>query len=379
MEGRPIHLFILRHSKSCSNYMRQMAGSEDRAHPLVRASQDILDPALSAVGRSMVEHYRPTLNQRLKAAGFDVDAATIGCSGLKRARETAQLLFPGRTVHHLPHIKEHGNIPENTPTNTKRCRPDWRAFLRHIAALPSSQFAVVGHGSFLKSEVWRSLSKKPHDRFHNLDGLLITAILTQDGDLLHPHIEEFKYRPPSYISGAADKCSREIEHKIVTHCKMQRMTKKWKQGRRQSKKQRGGSCLQQRNADSLAQIGGGVNMPLAYFQDGAQMRGTYAEPTGVGLAATSGSWVREALTQTGGARRHATSVRTVRAQSAKRKAQQGGFSPSIMGSFIANGSQLLPAAGYMGYRMFEKAKTRKGRRSGYRDRRERRSRRGDRN
>lgn len=351
MEGRPIHLFILRHSKSCSNYMRQMAGSEDRAHPLVRASQDILDPALSAVGRSMVEHYRPTLNQRLKAAGFDVDAATIGCSGLKRARETAQLLFPGRTVHHLPHIKEHGNIPENTPTNTKRCRPDWRAFLRHIAALPSSQLAVVGHGSFLKSEVWRSLSKKPHDRFHNLDGILITAVLTQDGDMLHPHIEEFKYRPPSYISGAADKCSREIEHKIVTHCKMQRMTKKWKQGRRQSKKQRGGS---------RRQTGGGVNMPLAYFQDGAQMRGTYAEPTGTGLAATSGSWVREALTQTGGF---------------KRKAQQGGFSPSVMGSFLANGSQLLPAAGYMGYRMFEKAKTRKGRRG----HRERRTRRGDRN
>jgi hypothetical protein len=329
--------------------MRQMAGSEDIAHPLVRASQDILDPSLSAVGRSMVEHYKPTLYQRLRSAGFDVDAAMIGCSGLRRARETAQLLFPGRTVHHLPHIKEHGDIPENTPMATKRCRPDWRAFLRHIAALQSSQFAVVGHGSFLKSEVWRSLCKKPHGRFHNLDGLLITAILTKDGDILHPHIEEFKYQPPAYISGAADQCSVAVERKISEHSKMKRVTKKWKRSRRQSKSQRGG-C----NCGGLHQTGGGVNMPLAYFLDGAQMRGTYADPTGTGLAATSGSWVREALNQTGGKR----SV----------QAQHGGFSPSVMGSFLANGSQLIPAAGYMGYRMFEKAKTRKGRR-GHRTRR----------
>lgn len=116
--------------------------------------------------------------------------------------------------------------------------------------------------------------------------------------------------------------------------------------------------MQQRNADSLAQIGGGVNMPLAYFLDGAQMNGTYPEPTGTGLAATSNSWVRAPLSQTGGRR-------------GTRK-QQGGFSPSIMGSFVANGARLIPAAGYMGYRMFEKAsKTRKGRRGHRATRRDR--------
>ncbi len=77
-------------------------------------------------------------------------------------------------------------------------------------------------------------------------------------------------------------------------------------------------------------------MPLAFYQDGAQMRGTYAEPTGTGLATTNNNWVRPALSQT------------------------GGFSPSVMGSFLVNGARLLPAAGYMGYRMFQKAKTQKG-------------------
>jgi hypothetical protein len=331
MEGRPIHLFVLRHSKSCSNYMRQLAGTQDRRNPLVRASQELLDPALSAIGRRMAEHYRPTLHKRLSAAGFNIEAATIGCSGLRRARETAQILFPGRNVQHLPHIKEHGNIPENTPSLSKRCRPDWHGFLRHIYSMSVSQLAVVGHGSFLKQEIWGSVSKEPHGRFCNLDGMLISAILTKEGVLMNPQVTELKYTPPAYIKHAADQCSRAVERKIAAHSKMKRVTKKWKSSRRYSRKQCGGS---------LAQIGGGVNMPLAYFQDGAQMRGTYAEPTGTDLAGTSNTWVRAPLSQTGGRR------------TAK---QRGGFPPSVMGSFLVNGSHLVPAAGYMGYRMFEKA------------------------
>jgi broad specificity phosphatase PhoE len=340
--GRPIHLFVIRHSKSCSNYMRQLAGTHDRRNPLVRASQEILDPALSAVGRQMAEHYRPTLQKRLEEAGFNIEAATIGCSGLRRARETAQLLFPGHNVQHMPHIKEYGNIPENTPLVAKRCRPDWHEFLRYVYNTSISQLAVVGHGSFLGKGIWKSVSKEPHARFSNLDGILISAILTEDGQFMNPQVTEFKYKPPAYISGAADQCSAAVESKIAKHSKMKRVTKKWKRSRRQLKSQRGG----------------GVNMPLAYFQDGAQMNGTYPEPTGTGLVATSNSWVRAALNQTGGRR-------------GTRK-QQGGFSPSIMGSFVANGSRLIPAAGYMGYRMFEKAgKTRKGRRGHRATRRDR--------
>jgi hypothetical protein len=86
------------------------------------------------------------------------------------------------------------------------------------------------------------------------------------------------------------------------------------------------------------QQGGGVNMPLAYFQDGAQMRGTEGSETGVGLAGMSSGFVREALTQTGGKRRS--------------RRQQGGFSPSVMGAFAANGARLLPLAAYMGYKMY---------------------------
>ncbi len=99
-------------------------------------------------------------------------------------------------------------------------------------------------------------------------------------------------------------------------------------------------------------------MPLAFYQDGAQMRGTYAEPTGTGLAASNNNWARAPLSQTGGS-----------------KQQQGGFSPSVMGSFLANGARLLPAAGYMGYRMFQKAKTLKGGRWGHRATRRSRNRR----
>lgn len=219
MKGKPIHLFVIRHSKSCSNYMRQVAGTEHRNHPLVKASQQLLDPTLSSVGKKMAIHYRPTLHQRLKDAGFDINKAIIGYSGLRRARETAQLLFPERrdAIHHLPHIKEHGNIPENTPAVARRCRPDWTAFLKHIYTMPNSQFAVVGHGSFLKSEAWTSISNKPHGRFSNLDGFLVTCILTEDGKILHPHVEEFKYQPPTYIKDAVDKCSAHIDRIVKKH------------------------------------------------------------------------------------------------------------------------------------------------------------------
>ncbi len=393
-KGRPIHLFVIRHSKSCSNYMRQLAGTQDRRNPLVRASQELLDPALSAVGRRMAEHYRPTLHKRLSAAGFNTEAATIGCSGLRRARETAQILFPGRNVQHLPHIKEHGNIPENTPSLAKRCRPDWHGFLRHVYTMSVSQLAVVGHGSFLKKEIWGSVSKEPHGRFCNLDGMLISAILTENGELMNPQVTEFKYTPPAYIKHAADQCSRAVEQKIAAHSKMTRVTKKWKSSRRYSRKQCGGASNLKGGASNLKggaqvggcncgvshQMGGAVSMPLAYFQDGAQMRHTYAEPTGTGLATTNNNWVRTPLSQTGGANRHAVGGCTVRA-SWKKQQQQGGFSPSVMGSFLANGTRLLPAAGYMGYRMFEKAgkatrATRKGGRRGHRSTRSnRRSRR----
>jgi hypothetical protein len=77
------------------------------------------------------------------------------------------------------------------------------------------------------------------------------------------------------------------------------------------------------------QRGGATSMPLAYYQDGAQMRGTYAEQTGVGLGASTNTMARSAIQQT------------------------GGFAPSIMGPMVQNGMMLMPVASYMGYKMLK--------------------------
>lgn len=89
-------------------------------------------------------------------------------------------------------------------------------------------------------------------------------------------------------------------------------------------------------------------MPLAYFKDGAQFVGTYAEPTGVGIGVGSGNMIRDPITQAGGRR-------TLR--------QQGGFSPSVMGSFVNVGTRLVPVAAYMGYKLWTGKKTRKNRKT----------------
>jgi hypothetical protein len=123
------------------------------------------------------------------------------------------------------------------------------------------------------------------------------------------------------------------------------------------------------------QSGGGVTMPLGFYQDGAQMQGTYGSETGAGLGGMSSTMVREALVQTGGRQTNGSlrqtngslrqtngslrqtggstfgSRRRQRRRRETRKAQRGGFSPSIMGSFAANGLSLLPVASYMTYRM----------------------------
>jgi serine/threonine protein kinase len=109
-----------------------------------------------------------------------------------------------------------------------------------------------------------------------------------------------------------------------------------------------------RRSQRRNQSGGGVTMPLGFYQDGAQMQGTYGSETGAGLGGMTSTMAREALVQTGGS--------TFGSQRRKqtRKAQQGGFSPSIMGSFAANGISLLPVASYMTYRMTHGPKSKKG-------------------
>jgi hypothetical protein len=118
-----------------------------------------------------------------------------------------------------------------------------------------------------------------------------------------------------------DRCGVADMKKIAAIRRMRSATRKRSQrGQRRQRSQR--SQRSQR---------GGATLPLAYVQDGAQMRGTYAEPTG----------------QIGG------------------KKQQGGFPASIMGPFAANGARLFPIAAYLGYKGYTSysAKTRKNRKS----------------
>jgi broad specificity phosphatase PhoE len=307
-----IKLFLMRHSKSCSNHVRASApgGPESESDPTVIVSKEIRDPGLSVLGSSVARTYGPTLRRSLSKEGFGLDGAFIGASSLRRAQDTARLIF-GRSPVALPHFTENGQIPENTPAGSPYAAPNWSHFVAHLSTLvrDGDSVAVVGHGSFLLS-LWPTLTGKARGkRLNNLDGILLDADIDAHG----LRVLGFKeIRAPVFDVGA-DKCDVEDTRKI-------------KGASRSMTRQRGGN--------------GSAGMPLGFFNDGAQMRGTMGEQTGVGLAGSSGSWVRAPLNQTGGRRR------------ATRRKQQGGFSPSVMGAFASNGMQLLPMAGYMGYKMY---------------------------
>ena len=218
---------MIRHSKSCSNHVRDIAGTHDTEHPLAAASQRIRDPALSVHGAAMARAYGPALRARLEQLSVPLTAPTvaIGSSGLRRARETASLLFPTippTDMVHFPHIKEFGNIPENTPARLRRDRPDFRAFLRHLHDLPQTTFIVVAHGSFLRSEAWPAVAPRrgPHARFGNLDAFVVRAGLAEDGRLLRPRTTDLPWR--GRRPGGADRCSRRVERLIVHHTRKNR-------------------------------------------------------------------------------------------------------------------------------------------------------------
>ncbi len=342
-----MRIALIRHSKSCANHVRHLAGTEDRDHPLVAASQTLRDPALSAVGERMARAYGPTIRERLADAGFSVETAHVGASHLRRAQQTARLLF-GRAPRVMPHMTENGAIPENTPAGMRYRTPDWDSFLEHLAGTfrtggyPSAaggEFIVVGHGSFLKRQVWPAVARRPWSgTFNNLDAFVVEGELTPAGRLRDVQVRVLRY--DGGLHRGPDRCALPAKISALT-----RMTKR-KQQRQQ-------------------QRGGATSMPLAYYKDGAQMVGTHAEPTGVGLAGTSAAWARVPLDQKGGyvpmtPWRHRR--KTHKRRRTQRKHQQGGFAPSIMGQFAANGLKYLPPmVAYSGYKLF-KNKGRKTRR-----------------
>jgi hypothetical protein len=325
---RRIKLVMIRHSKSCSNHVRDIAGTHDPAHPLVKIAKDIRDPVLSEHGQAMAISYGPVLRGRLTDLGIDLPTARIASSGLARAHQTAELLFPDqRPIDTVPHVKEFGNIPENTPARRRRCKPDWRAFLRHIATdTTHDQFIVVAHGSYLREVAWPAVSGRKHpSKLDNLDGFFADGEITPAGCFKPSRFVSIP-RAPVRLPRSDDKCSVVIERKIAPYRKMTRyhQRRKHRQTRR-SRKQRGG---------------GATAMPLTYYAPDAYETRT-TDATGAGLAATAGNWVRAPMLRQGGGAKRRT-----------RRRQTGGFAPSVMGAFATNGLRLVPVAGYMGYKLW---------------------------
>lgn len=330
-----VRIALIRHSKSCANHVRHLAGTEDREHPLVAASQRLRDPPLSAIGQRMARAYGPLLRDRLADAGFNIDNATIGSSHLRRAKQTAALLFPGRTTTTFPHFTEHGAIPENTPAGMRYRTPDWDAFIAHLSrhgdrgtprqgvmrgqtVSPDHEYVIIGHGSFLRSQAWPSVTGKQREkRFGNLDGFIVTGDLTERG--IHvTSVEEIPYGGPVSPHGA-DQCELPTKVATLTRTMSRRRTQK------KQRSQRGGYA---------------TSMPLGFYKDGAQMVGTRGESTGVGLAGSSDTWVRAPLQQTGGHR-----------------LQRGGYPAGVVMPFVTNGLRILPSmTGYMGYKMYKNGK-----------------------
>lgn len=300
-------------------------GNSDNATAI---SKRIRDPGLSLLGVKHARRYGPVLRTRLASEGFDVDRGLIAASTLRRAQDTAFLLF-NRRPSVTPWFAEHGQIFENTPEHRRYAAPKWRAFVEHLSTLvhEGDSVAVVGHGSYLRSLWPRLTGAEKTERLNNLDGILLDATIGPHGLKIHS-FKEIPYKGPSFGT-KEDRCQLRDTRKIVDI-------------RRDMAKQRGGN--------------GSVGMPLAYFQDGAQMKGYFGEATGVGLANPTSAWVRPPLHQMGGRR-------TRRHRRRSRHSQNGGFSPSVMGAFASNGARLIPVAAYMGYKMYSnQKKTRKVRR-----------------
>ena len=173
----------MRHSNSQSNYIRaQGADPKNPLDPGVIASQAIRDPGLSWIGTRDAKGYGPVLRKRLAAHGFNVEGAIICASALKRAQDTARIVFGRRPVV-LPHFTENGQVPENTPAGHAYAPPKWGPFIAHLSTIVNDgdSVAVVGHGSFLRSQ-WERLTGSPRSRrLENLEGILLDANVSAAG------------------------------------------------------------------------------------------------------------------------------------------------------------------------------------------------------
>jgi broad specificity phosphatase PhoE len=237
-------IIFIRHAPSESNKLRDQGldGSQLR------------DPGLSTEGKVVVEAYGPTLRKRLEAEGVNLDTAVYASSPLKRAKQTLAALFPGKHGIILSLFGENGRIPENTPAGETYQKPDIDRILDHLAALTvlhnNKDIIVVGHGSFLTSTVWPTFSKKPHEKFKNLDAFIVKDTKVKDLPI------------------------RMVLRNRKTRTKRSKNRKTRKMRRRTN--QRGG-------------------FPLAMYQSGAQFSGTSPTMTGRDLVTSTDVMVRSGL------------------------------------------------------------------------------------
>jgi phosphohistidine phosphatase SixA len=326
-----IKLVVLRHAKSCSNHMRTLVNPNDVAHPLVQQSEKIRDPGLTEGGKKMAEQYRPRLHTILEERGIHQKTARIGSSALRRAQETAHILFPAcAKIEIMPFVTEHGDIPENTPHSIPCEKPDWTQFLRHLSDTTDGRkelhIVLVGHGTFMGKYIWTPLRGDRTHRFRNLEGMYIEGEL-QDGILYPSIMEELSH---TFSEPRDDRCSIQEEHKYVqekirAHNRTMKGTMRKKTQKRKQHTKRG-------VAKTRKQRGG---MPLAFYNNGAQFRGLSEDMTGIRTEDSNSTWAR--------------------------LPQRGGFTPSVMGGFASHGMRLLPVAAYMGHKMMKRRTTRKQR------------------
>lgn len=240
-----MRIFLMRHSKSCANHLRD----EGIAH-----DQELRDPGLSVNGVAAARAYGPVLRKRLLRHGFDVRRATVASSTLRRAKETARLLF-GREPVVVDQFTEHGAIPENTPSGRSYEAPSWPAVRSRL----NGDTVLVGHGSFLTS-LWPELTgKKRAEKLKNMDGIL----LEEDGytEILAPR-----------LSRKPDSCRVRDTRKLAVLSRMgakfsrartaKAKARKAGKTRRGTRKQRGGNSLPYYNPDMRFQYSGAAGHNL---------------------------------------------------------------------------------------------------------------------
>lgn len=199
-----VKLFFIRHGFSCANYYKH----KNLAMGIIYSSIT-LDPHLTDIGIEDLEKHRNQITQ-------NINPHYVFSSGLLRAIQTAQILFPESVVNVAPHLLEHGYRKANFPSKPsvqlkyldvnkikylylgrgnnldklfqnrkkKYDRSDFKKFLKwiyeRVDLTKKLNIAVVGHGNFIK-EMLTDLGMSRHKEIKNAMVFEITLCNTGKG------------------------------------------------------------------------------------------------------------------------------------------------------------------------------------------------------